>query len=447
MTLQWSNQSAFASKSFPEPVLRALDTTEALFANFNAEGAFLTAQAIEVHGPVTEALLADALAHVEKRHPLLRAQIVPNADVLYWTERTKPLPRISIIDRISARGLEELTEIEVHRTYANSEEPLWRCTWIPISAAHHWIILAVHHAVADGISSMIIVRDLLETCSALLGMGTLPPELAAGPTLDDVLPTASRTALLRHRTKQISSRLFSSQPMLLPVEQNVPPERRRTGLIFGSLRGNLVRALQAAARDRGATISGVLAAALLESVRRTLGQLPVLQVSHAVSLRAGIIPLDQVGCFTTSIVAEHPLRPGLSFWQEAQTATKQLHHALERGDAAAALFATRGKVWLAAAHMRAAIADHRTAGRVTAISISNRGRTSSFSAGPFEVVAWYPATSHHTYGSGIQLSCATAGETFFFCLEHVMPLLGAATARRIRDCFTGCLERVVRNES
>jgi hypothetical protein len=41
----------------------------------------------------------------------------------------------------------------------------------------HWIVLALHHAVADGISSMVIVRDLLATCSALIGVGKLPPEL------------------------------------------------------------------------------------------------------------------------------------------------------------------------------------------------------------------------------------------------------------------------------
>jgi len=33
------------------------------------------------------------------------------------------------------------------------------------------IILALHHAVADGISSLVIVRDLLATCSALVEWG------------------------------------------------------------------------------------------------------------------------------------------------------------------------------------------------------------------------------------------------------------------------------------
>jgi len=41
----------------------------------------------------------------------------------------------------------------------------------PTRPDRHWIILALHHAVADGISSLVIVRDLLATCSALVGVG------------------------------------------------------------------------------------------------------------------------------------------------------------------------------------------------------------------------------------------------------------------------------------
>jgi hypothetical protein len=426
-----------------EGVWRALDTSEAIFAAFNAAGAFLTAQVLEVHGPLTETLLLQALAHVEKRHPLLRARIIPCGDSLHWAEGAATSARISIVDRVSPGGIEALTEVELHRTYAASSERLWRCTWIPISRDHHWIVLALHHAVADGISSMVIVRDLIATCSALVGVGKLPPELAAGRTLDEVLPQVSRVALLRHRARQLRSRLLGPQP-ILPIERTAPPEQRRTGVIFGSVPGDLMLALRASARSRGATISGVLAATLLESVRQTLGPLPLVPVNFSASMRGDAIPRNQVGCFVANVVTLHPLRTRWSFWREAQSATEQLHCALERGDAAVALHATRGKVAFTAAAMRAAIEDRRTAGRVGGIGISNRGLTSDLSAGPFRVAAWYPTASHHTYGNGVQMSCATVGETFFFSLMHVVPLLSVASARRITDEFVECLVRVAR---
>jgi hypothetical protein len=70
--------------------------------------------------------------------------------------------------------------------------------------------------------------------------------------------------------------------------------------------------------------------------------------------------------------------------------------------------------------------------------------TSDLSAGPFRVSAWYPATSNHTFGNGLQVSCATVGETFFFSLMHVVPLLSAPSARRITDRFVECLVRGAR---
>ena len=425
------------NKASIKGMVRPLDTSEALFAVFNAAGAFLTVQALEVHGPLTETLLVEAFTHLEKRHPLLAARIVHCGDKMYWVEGGTTSPRISVITDVSA-GLEGLTEIELHRTYAANMDRLWRCTWIPINTDRHWIILGLHHAIADGISGMVIVRDLLATCSALVGVGSLPPELPRGRTLDDVLKPASPATLLRHRMRRLQARLLGPRP-LLPIERSAPPDQRRTGVIFGSLSGDVISTVRARARRSGTTISGVLAAALLDSVRQTLGALPVVPVNHSVSMRGTAIPQDQLGCFVSSIVTVHPLCKSSSFWREAQIATAQLHRARRRGDATAALLAARGKIASAASAMREAIEDRRTCGRVGAINIANRGRTTAFSAGPFTVAAWYPATSNHTFGNGVQVSCATVGDIFYFSLMHVVPLLSIASARRIKDRFLECL--------
>lgn len=423
-----------------ERVWRALDTSEALFATFNAAGAFLTAQALEVHGPLTEGLLVQALAHIEKRHPLLRARIVTRGGSPCWVEGARIFPHVSVIDQVPTGGLKEIAEAELHRTFTESSERLWRCTWIPVNRDRHWIVVALHHALADGISGMVTVRDLIATCSALMGRGKLPPELAPGRTLDEVLPPVSPLAWLHHRAARLRSRLLGPPP-ILPMEQTAPPGQRRTGVIFGSVPGDVMLGLRLAARGRGATISGALAAALLQSVRQTLGALPLVPVTYSVSMRGSTIPWTQVGCFSANVVTRHPLRARGSFWRDAQSATDQLHRALDRGDAAAAVAATRGKVSLTAAAVRAAIDNPRTAGRVGAINISNRGVVGDFSSGPFKVAAWYPATSNHTYGNGIQLSGATVGNTFFFGLMHVVPLLGAERAQHITDRFVDALSR------
>jgi hypothetical protein len=91
--------------------------------------------------------------------------------------------------------------------------------------------------------------------------------------------------------------------------------------------------------------------------------------------------------------------------------------------------------------MRAAIENPQTVGRVGPIRISNLGTTSELSTGPFRVAARYPATSNHTSGNGVKVSCATVGETFFLSLMRVVPLLSVVSARRIKDRFVECLIR------
>jgi hypothetical protein len=288
------------STSSVEGVWRPLDTSEALFAAFNAAGAFLTANALEVHGPLTETLLLQALAHVEKRHPLLRARIIPRGDSLYWAEGAATSPRISIVDRVPPGGIEALTEVELHRTYAATRERLWRCTWIPISRDHHWIVLALHHAVADGISSMVIVRDLLATCGALIGVGKLPPELPAGRTLDEMLPPVSRVALLRNRARRLRSRLLG--PATHPSIRNAPPEKQRTGSSSAHcpVRSSQCSGYAEARHDD----ERVLAARWTRFARRS-GPYPSYR-SPSIGMRGTAIPANPGGLFATNIVTVHP---------------------------------------------------------------------------------------------------------------------------------------------
>jgi len=56
---------------------------------------------------------------------------------------------------------------------------------------------------------------------------------------------------------------------------------------------------------------------------------------------------------------------------------------------------------------------------------------------------WRGAQSNYTFRSGVKVSCA--GQTFFFSLMYVVPLLNVASARRIAVKFLECLVRMARN--
>src|SRR5512147_2979243 len=109
----------------PYRVERPLDTAEASFLALNATGAFLHAQVAEVEGPLSADLLRAALAHVQERHPLLRARVAWGAIPTWFTPAVQPPPLT-----VARAGTDPMAtaEEELHRLYRPDAEPLWRCT-------------------------------------------------------------------------------------------------------------------------------------------------------------------------------------------------------------------------------------------------------------------------------------------------------------------------------
>jgi len=217
-------------------------------------------------------------------------------------------------------------------------------------------------------------------------------------------------------------------------------------VIFGTVPGDLMLALQAGARSRHATINGVLAAALLESVRETLGHLPLCAGNphrqHARTRHSaksgGLLCVEHRNATPTTYAL-------VVFGARRRAPPSSYTVRLDRGDAAAACLRHAARWlprWLRCGVQR--MTRERQAASVHSIS-RNRGVTSDCRQAPSGWRLGYPATSNHTFGNGVQVSCATVGQTFFFGLMYVTPLLTVASARRIADGFLECLVRVARN--
>lgn len=422
-------------------VKRPLDTNEAYFNAYNSVGAYLTTLALELEGPLSEDLLLKTLAHLQERHPLLRARIVETSNGPEWqTPPAVTAPVLRVIEGETS-SLEQVAETELHRGYLPAQEPLWRCTFAPGQSGNpHRIWLSVHHAAADGMSGLVLISDLFATCAALAD-GTPPPlYLPALPPLDEVL-TDPTFAERGRRWLRFKLRRLAPPPGLLPLESFAPAERRRTRVLFRTLPGKTVSVLRELARQERSTLTGAFAAALLEATRETLGPLKMVPLNCPVNLREHGIPKDQLGSFTGNIHTRHCLLHPQPFWEMARNATRQLRAGLHRGDFLAALRADRASKLQASEEIRRMANDPKSNGREGALALSSRGRWPDPSAGPFRLRALYPATSNHTIGNCIQVSCGTVGETLFGCLVFVEPLFSEPTGRAFAQQFWAALER------
>ena len=423
-------------------VERPLDTNEWFFAVYNDLGAYLTALAAVVEGPLSEPLLRWAMEHVQERHPMLRARIEGGLLAPRWvTPPTAPVD-LTVLDSKEALSLERITEAELHRPYDPARAPMWRCTFVRGRGdGPHQLVLGVHHSVADGLSGLNIFTDLLSACAALHDGRRLPPRLPVGATLDSTLGSPTVFERVRIKLRHARSRLAGPPPAPPPLEALAPPEERRTRVLFRSLPAELVAALGARAREERSTFTGAFSAALLEAVQARIGPLDRVTLNYAISLRGERIPAEQVGSFAGSVSTTHPLRGDRSFWSVARRASRSLRAGVEGGAALDVVRVNRGHVSEAIEELRRIQLDPRCAGREGFLALSSRGTWPDPSAGSFRVRALYPATANHGLGNHFQMSCGIVGRTLYSSIMFVEPLHSEATGRAIVDGFQACLER------
>jgi hypothetical protein len=116
---------------------------------------------VKLLGEIDEIRLRDALARVQKKHPLLRCVINDIAGRPCFVLRDEPAP-ISL--RIVERGGENDWQTEVRKEWVApfdaSLEPLVRLVWLRGEKVHEFI-LAAHHCICDGIAGINLLRECL----------------------------------------------------------------------------------------------------------------------------------------------------------------------------------------------------------------------------------------------------------------------------------------------
>lgn len=243
-------------------VWRALDPAEKYFwllGQLNGmTGAFL-AYADRIF---EEGELANALAAIQRRHPLLRARVERRDDEYAFVKVDGPIP-------VSVRPLQPGDAVpiaEMHvMPFLEAPHPLVRCLSFPIAGEDRSVIaIVMHHVFLDGSSGMNLVRQFARALdgdeTGLAPSDEVPaalhsrftPEVASPRAAVDVL-----SAVRAEREGQPSPAVFSFH------DRHAPATIPRNDLLV--VDGAALDALLARAKPAGATVTGVVDAAFLES--------------------------------------------------------------------------------------------------------------------------------------------------------------------------------------
>jgi len=276
--------------------------------------------AAEVSGATTVDVWREALDELQRRHPLLNVSIGRNAEsnLVYRQAAGHKIPLI-VKRRISPLQWQEEFGRELATPLYDDTPPLMRAILLEGDDRCE-IILVTHHTIADGMSLIFVIRDLLQALSGKkLTPLPLPPsqeeriaEVWTAPPSPSPAPASNGNASAPPAARQLS---FSR------IEDGKRPRVR--GLRLSQEQTLL---LVEVARREGATVHTALCTALVLAGR----QISPLWSDHAVrvlspiSLRKVLNAGDDCGLAVTAAMLPFDPPPGVAFWNLARGAKQSL---------------------------------------------------------------------------------------------------------------------------
>lgn len=264
----------------------------------------------QLRGPLQAATLQRALRCLEARHPLLRAQLVRGPE---YTSLSAGAAEIPLFEREveQAQVLALGGALLEHREWPDSG-PRAELHWLRHGPDSSSLLLLLHHVVSDGSSGILAMRDLLAFAADGDPSAVQP---LPSPGQDSFFPAEQK--LLRDG---FLAQLKAGVPKALPVarvgsRREVPMEERSMGVLRLQLDAAQSTALQQRARHDGATIHGVLSAALALAIAQEVPEPGLQRMAHPVDLRRYLRARypdtsaigDAVGYYVSSVVTEHTL--------------------------------------------------------------------------------------------------------------------------------------------
>ncbi|HTG34125.1 MAG TPA: amino acid adenylation domain-containing protein [Thermoanaerobaculia bacterium] len=262
-------------------------------------------------GPLAPAALAAALAEVVRRHEILRARFVerdgePELEIAA-APGFLPLPLVDLGALTPGRRSAELANLraaEAERPFDLAAGPLLRAGLVRLGAEEHVLLLDFHHAVYDGWSEGVLLRELPALYDAARA-GT--PSPLAEPTLQ----YADFAAWQRAWPPEVLGRQLAywrGQLAGAPTVLELPADRPRPAVasLRGASRPRLLGAPEAArlhqvARREGATLYMLLLAAFAATLARHGGQEDLL-VATPVANRTRPELEGLIGFFVNTLV-------------------------------------------------------------------------------------------------------------------------------------------------
>lgn len=434
---------------------RRLCPTERGFWKFDQAASANAVVSARIRGSLTDAALREALAALQARHPYFQARIEVDdrGQPFFHFGDVGPLP-LRVVHRPADEWVDAFEE-ELNEKVPWQEGPLARCALVRHSGEELTLLLAIHHAVSDGNSGALAMRDLVQACRRTM-LGASPGLVP----LDDIRSVEARLparlwSLLGLRVtgefvaEEVRLRAKAGAPFKVPRAREAPFHARRVRCLPRALDAAKTAKLAARAREEGTSVYGALSAAMLLGALEATGATRPRHMSlgSPVNLRKVLVPPvgDDVGDYASMVAYREVVSPDASFWALARSVRGQVARRLERGDAPLMLDFFEGIFRLLGgpAATPIEIAERWEKQVVSSMVMSNMGRLDlGLDAGPLSVEAMHICGALSVLGDFGAVT-TTFEETLRWMFVWIDPLIGSSTAERLVSAITGRLEQAM----
>jgi len=298
-----------------------------------------------VNGPPPE-ILQQALAMLQRRHPLLRVQIERKGGRLYFQEPAQipPIP-LQVGERQDDLQWQTDAETETNLKLDPTTAPLMRVRYLYSAGqdAPSEIIFACHHTIMDAASGVSFCHELLSLCGTMCAgqpieerepLSLMPPAEALYPPAFQGVGRLWRTAtfLLRQMTNEVAYRRRMGARRRPPVHPTVHTRFLPVQLAPDAT----ARFIRRARRERVTLNSGLVAAELL-AVRKYLYQnqaMPMRAIAFA-DLRPHLkppVPPENLGAYFAMLQYTVQIDDQQDLWELAREIQQKIYRMTKHGD-------------------------------------------------------------------------------------------------------------------
>ncbi|MFG3247807.1 amino acid adenylation domain-containing protein [Streptomyces sp. NPDC048187] len=277
---------------------------------------------LTVDGPLDTAVLGDAVRALVRRHASLRTRLVAHGDepvqvvdvdaeLPLEVEDLRHLPEAEREDAADQRA-----QREAEQPFDLARAPLCRVRLLRLAEERHLLLLTMHHAVSDGWSVGVLIRDLGALYAAARGGAapTLPPLPVQYADYADWQRRFLDSGVRDEQLTYWKDRLAGAPASLdLPTDRPRPPVPRNAGEVFPlRLTAELTERLGEVSRAHGVTRFMTLLA-VFQLVLGRYAQARDVSVGTPVSGRTRPEFEELVGFFVNTLVLRTCWEDGLTF--------------------------------------------------------------------------------------------------------------------------------------